>query len=179
MTAIVLSLLMLLGLFPLTAYATNGPSEENMSYALFYNGEESYPVYREQQAVNDSIGGATYDRGTNTVTITDFNHPELGFATNMMGDDLKLKVVGNCALSTIIIYGWGYGGGLSIIGDGTLTINSSGKKHRRSICLRRIRTRSSRSAKTSRCIFTPTAAWLPLSLQSTGTRRPPLSRKTA
>ena len=128
MTAIVLLLLMLLGLFPLTAYAANGPSEENMSYALFYNGEESYPVYREQQAVNDSIGGATYDRGTNTVTITDFNHPELGFATNMMGDDLKLKVVGNCALSTIIIYGWGYGGGLSIIGDGTLTINSSGKK---------------------------------------------------
>ena len=94
MTAIVLSLLMLLGLFPLTAYAANGPSEENMSYALFYNGEESYPVYREQQAVNDSIGGATYDRSTNTVTITDFNQPELGIATNMMGDDLKLKVVG-------------------------------------------------------------------------------------
>lgn len=91
MTAIVLSLLMLLGLFPLTAYAANGPSEENMSYALFYNGEESYPVYREQQAVNDSIGGATYDRSTNTVTITDFNHIHILIHASKMSTVEKYK----------------------------------------------------------------------------------------
>lgn len=125
-TAIVLTLLMLLGLFPLTAYAANGPDKSPMAFAVFYGGMQRYPVYEGSQVVETPIAGASYDLSTNTVTITNFNHPELGFSANMMGDDLKLKIVGNCVLANIIVYGWGYGGSLSIIGDGTLTIDARG-----------------------------------------------------
>ena len=42
-----------------------------------------------------------------------------------MGDDLKLKLVGDNHISSLVVYGFGWGGNLEIIGDGSLTINEN------------------------------------------------------
>ena len=132
-TAILLVMLMLLSGGAVTAFAENGPSSATwdgsyyLAYISFYNYNTStpvnYSVFRENTAHNSAIAGATYDRASNTLTLKDFNHPELNLETNMMGDDFRLEIKGSCALNSIAVWGYGYGGSLSVTGDGTLTLN--------------------------------------------------------
>ena len=46
-------------------------------------------------------------------------------ATNEMGDDLKLHLVGDNHIAELIVWGFGWGGNLEITGDGSLTINEN------------------------------------------------------
>ncbi|MBQ1507092.1 MAG: hypothetical protein IIZ36_01550, partial [Ruminococcus sp.] len=64
---------------------------------------------------------------SNTLTLTDLNRPELSLSTNMMGDDFKLRIIGDCALDVVYIWGDMYGGSLDIEGDGVLTVNEAQK----------------------------------------------------
>ena len=41
----------------------------------------------------------TADESSNTITLTNYNHPNTSLNTNEMGDDLKLKLVKNDAVS--------------------------------------------------------------------------------
>ena len=48
-----------------------------------------------------------------------------GIATNEMGDDLKLHLVGDNHIAELVVWGFGWGGNLEITGDGSLTINEN------------------------------------------------------
>ncbi len=138
--ALLTALCLCLSLVP-AAFAANGPFEatyeddgEYMAYVTFCElDEEGYwledgavEVFCDNTVKNE-MKGATYDRGANTLTIKDLTASNYALETNMMGDDFKLNVVGNCALASIGVYGGEHGGGLSIVGNGTLTVNKSKK----------------------------------------------------
>ena len=126
--AIIIAVLLVLSVAPITAFAENGPAVQSFAFINFYNNnseEDHYTVFGAGEAHNDAIEGATYDINTNTLTLKDFNHPELSMSTNMMGDDFTVVIDGECALDMMYIWGWGYGGSLNIQGTGTLTVNES------------------------------------------------------
>ena len=69
--------------------------------------------------------GAVYDEESNTLILNDFEPygTQWGLEANLMGNSFTIEVHGTCHLAYIHIYGWYYGGSLTITGDGTLTVN--------------------------------------------------------
>lgn len=138
--SIVLSLCLVLSLVPMTVYAQNGPATTSygdyyLAYAVFYELDEegyavldsegytkSYVVYSQNQVKNE-LENAVYDKETNTLTLNNFDGENYALETNMMGDDFTIEVKGDCSIIRFVIWGDNYGGGLTIKGDGTLTIN--------------------------------------------------------
>ena len=108
------------------AFAENGPSSGDMSSAWvqLVQGETGKFLYSNSGKV-DTVEGAVYDKSTNTITLTNYNHPEMTLATNEMGDDLKLHLVGDNHIAELVVWGFGWGGNLEITGDGSLTINEN------------------------------------------------------
>ena len=108
------------------AFAANGPSSGDMSAAWvqLVQGETGKFLYSNSGKV-DTVEGAVYDKATNTITLTNYNHPEMTLATNEMGDDLKLHLVGDNHIAELVVWGFGWGGNLEITGDGSLTINEN------------------------------------------------------
>ena len=148
--SILLSVLMLVSVSATVALAGNGPAEETWTwenedgstetlYLAYMNmvelddkgnpvteGEEGPVVFKQifsDNKVKNEVPGAVYDRATNTLTLTNFNKPNYGLQMNMMGDDFKIKVVGECALAGVVSYGYGWGCSVTLTGDGTLTVN--------------------------------------------------------
>ena len=113
------------------AFAANGPSSGDMSYAWvqLYDSSVAEPdgsyVLYSNGGEADTVEGAVYDKATNTITLTNYNHPEMTLATNEMGDDLKLHLVGDNYIAELVVWGFGWGGNLEITGDGSLTINEN------------------------------------------------------
>lgn len=132
-TAVFLAALMLFGMLPFTAFAASGPSEatyaenEYIAYVTIFNYALGvrYGIFKNNEAHNDVLEGVSYDRASNTLTLSNFNHPEFYLGTNMMGDDFALKIEGECALGAMYIYGDHWGGSLRFTGTGTLTVNES------------------------------------------------------
>ena len=112
------------------AFAANGPSSGDMSAAWvqLYDSSVEEPdgyVLYSNGGEADTVEGAVYDKATNTITLTNYNHPEMTLATNEMGDDLKLHLVGDNHIAELVVWGFGWGGNLEITGDGSLTINEN------------------------------------------------------
>lgn len=113
------------------AFAENGPSSGDMSAAWvqLYDSSVAEPdgsyVLYSNGGEADTVEGAVYDKATNTITLTNYNHPEMTLATNEMGDDLKLHLVGDNHIAELVVWGFGWGGNLEITGDGSLTINKN------------------------------------------------------
>lgn len=133
--ALLLALCMVFGT-SVTAFAGNGPTSGKESYAWvrLYSSEvneEGYPVKSNVLYSNsgtaDTVEGAVYDKSTNTITLTNYNCPDMFISTNEMGDDLKLRLIGENHIQSIVVWGFGWGGNLEIIGDGSLTINENKK----------------------------------------------------
>lgn len=70
-----------------------------------------------------TVPGITYDASTNTITLNNYTGPALNI--NLMGNGLRLNVVGTNALDHLLVWGFGYGGSLTVTGTGTLTVNAS------------------------------------------------------
>ncbi|MBQ9544157.1 MAG: hypothetical protein IJV00_03415 [Clostridia bacterium] len=70
-----------------------------------------------------SLPGASYDEETNTLTLENFTGGVLN--ANMMGNSFKLKLVGDNHLDGILVWGFYYGGSLTVIGPGSLTVNEN------------------------------------------------------
>ena len=144
--SVLLVLCLTMVFFTLTAYAENVPMDTvifpdgtslNVSYVTFLEIDENgdikfdkdgkitaYDIYSEGEVHNDALNGAVYDRASNTLTITDLKAENLVLETNCMGDDFNLNIVGDCEMARIRIWGYGYGGTLNIIGNGTLSVNT-------------------------------------------------------
>ena len=143
--SLLLSILLLLPL-GVCALAENGPCDKDFGgwipafltfTQLDKNGEPvvvvneetpwgepvTYPLWVNNKAMAQT--GAVYDRATNTLTLTDFNHPDYQLSANMMGDDFTVEVNGACALARIAVWGDGWGGSLHLTGEGALTVNAN------------------------------------------------------
>ena len=109
------------------AFAANGPSSGDYSsaYLRLGNSEDGYQTLFANSGQIDDVSGAVYDKASNTVTLTNYNNPTNILVANEMGDDLKLKLIGDNHISELVVYGFGWGGNLEIIGDGSLTINEN------------------------------------------------------
>lgn len=140
-TAIMLTVSML----ATTVFAANGPMGEiswdgesfYLAYIQFYEiDEEGRIVYDNDgnivrktifsnDTIQDELEGVTYNRSTNTLTIYNLSATNMVLETNVMGDDFTLKVLGDCNIGQIKVWGDGYGGTLNIEGTGTLTVNEN------------------------------------------------------
>ena len=94
------------------------------AFIMFYENKEDgiYKYSYSQGTVINEMQGASYDKTSNTLTFTNLNTDML-LSVNAMGDDFKIKLVGNNKIGHIVIWGWGWGGTLTFTGDGTLTVN--------------------------------------------------------
>ena len=123
-----LTLCMTVGMAVPAFAANNGPTSGDTSAAwvqLYNEKEEIYQLLYSNSGEINTVEGAVYDKDTNTITLTNYNYPEMTLATNEMGDDLKLKLVGENHIAELVVWGFGWGGNLEIIGDGSLTINEN------------------------------------------------------
>ena len=95
-------------------YAANGPSEE---YAVihFANDDESYYVY-DTGEFDNSMPGATYDKSSNTLTISNVKGYYLWIEN--MGEDFKIKVDGDNELDFLTVHGGDNETNLHITGFG-------------------------------------------------------------
>ncbi len=131
--AVILTVVMLLTSISVAAFAANnGPANVEWAFiSVYYAGKdeaeaeaEAYGhVYSEKKAYNDVVPGVTYDKATNTLTLDNYKNKKAGISTNMMGDDFKIKVVGECEIAVLMAWGDGWGGSVTITGSGMLTIN--------------------------------------------------------
>ncbi len=71
------------------------------------------------------VSGASYDRSTNTLTLTDYHGAFVD--VNLMGNGFTVKLVGDNTLDYLSVWGAMYGGSVTFTGDGSLTLNKSGK----------------------------------------------------
>lgn len=118
----------------LTVQAANGPNtgEYSAAYINIYNRggtNTNHFVYVTGSQKAETVKGAVYDKKTNTLTLTNYKHPTMSIEANEMGDDFKIKLVGDNQIKSLIVWGYGYGGSVEILGDGTLTINKNKEKN--------------------------------------------------
>ncbi len=70
-----------------------------------------------------TVDGARYDSATNTLTLTNFTGALLN--VNLMGNGFTLRLEGENHLDGILMWGFYYGGSLTITGTGSLTVNEN------------------------------------------------------
>ncbi len=115
---IVLSFISFLGI----VNAENGPFKQ-FAYIEIYRDEELAYIYNPSDET-DEYEGATYDKETNTLTINNINCDMIDVSA--MGEDFKIKVIGNNTINRrIIVEGKDYKTNLEIIGNGSLVLGAS------------------------------------------------------
>lgn len=105
--------------------AANGPCDTGdwaYAYINVRTGEDSTTIFSSKGT--NSIDGMSYDRQTNTLTLNNYKNKSAGIATNMMGDDFKINLIGDNEIGGIGSYGDAWGGSINICGNGSLVINA-------------------------------------------------------
>lgn len=120
--ALAASLMMVPSMMPVQA--SNGPCIEGEF--TFANIQLNDTVVFSANEKN-TVDGVSYDQTSNTLTLTNYDHPDVALYTNMMGDDFKLNLVGSNKLQNLGIWHGGWGGSLTICGSGSLTVNENRK----------------------------------------------------
>ncbi|MDO4846510.1 MAG: S-layer homology domain-containing protein [Clostridiaceae bacterium] len=135
--AIILTVVMLLGLVPMSAFAKeahNGPATDAFAYiSVFYadEGEPDAGPYKQVMITKSTqdvqiVNGVSYNKASNTLTLNNYKNKKAGISVNMMGDDFTINVVGECEIAMIWAWGDGWGGSVTVTGTGTLTVNELG-----------------------------------------------------
>lgn len=105
--------------------AANGPCDTGdwaYAYINVRTGETSTTIFSSKET--NSIAGMSYDRESNTLTLNNYKNKAAGIATNMMGDDFKINLIGDNEIGGIGSYGDAWGGSINICGNGSLIINA-------------------------------------------------------
>lgn len=118
-----------------TAFAGNGPNADPkkscayLSVGRLWTEAEETGGYQYLYATGDTktttVSGMSYDVKSNTLTLSGYNNKLNYIFANEMGEDFKIKLVGSNEVQGIMVYGFGYGGSLSIEGNGSLTVNAN------------------------------------------------------
>ena len=106
------------------AEAANGPCDEGdwaYAYIAVGNSETKDNIFSSQGS--NAIDGVSYDKASNTLTLNQYKNADNYIATNMMGDDFKIRMLGENQVSSLVPYGDAWGGSVTICGDGSLTVN--------------------------------------------------------
>lgn len=106
------------------AEAANGLCDEGdwaYAYIAVGNSETKDNIFSSQGS--NAIDGVSYDKASNTLTLNQYKNADNYIATNMMGDDFKIRLIGENKISSIVAYGDAWGGSVTICGDGSLTVN--------------------------------------------------------
>ena len=106
------------------AEAANGPCDEGdwaYAYIAVGNSETNDNIFSSQGS--NAIDGVSYDKASNTLTLDGYKNADNYIATNMMGDDFKIRLIGDNEIGSIVAYGDAWGGSVTICGDGSLTVN--------------------------------------------------------
>ena len=109
-------------------YAWSGLGTEEYLVVAKSSTDYAYLVagsyYTDNGVTAQNVSGASYDKSTNTLTLTDYHGSFID--ANLMGNGFKIKLVGDNSLDAVQIWGAMYGGSVTFTGSGTLTINKSG-----------------------------------------------------
>ena len=92
----------------LTVQAANGPNtgEYSAAYINIYDRggtNTNHFVYVTGSQKAETVKGAVYDKKTNTLTLTNYKHPTMSIEANEMGDDFKIKLVGDNQIKSLIV----------------------------------------------------------------------------
>lgn len=104
-------------------YLGNGDS----SYSYLIMGtsyEEATEGAGEPEAGRKRVPNSaeiSYDTDTNVLTLSHFSGDELSI--NLMGNGFTIRLVGENHIGQLIVWGYGYGGSLTVLGDGTLNVS--------------------------------------------------------
>lgn len=131
--AFMFMIIVLFGVRTIDVFAGNGPSDE-YSFVSFFeldaqDNSETKVIYEPNTVHNDALAGATYDKATNTLTLSNLK-TNLGLSVNEMGEDFKINLVGENEIAYMIIYGFEYGGNVEFVGDGSIAINKDKREER-------------------------------------------------
>lgn len=129
MMAFCLTFIMAFAMTGISVSAANGPNEQEMSMAFLVIDDGSAnpkQLYNANKSVTIStVKNISYDKKTNTLTLNGYQEAEKKIVANEMGDDFKVKVVGNNQIQGIAVWGYSYGGSLTLEGNGSLEINKN------------------------------------------------------
>lgn len=129
MMAFCLTFIMAFAMAGISASAANGPNEQDWSSAYIVIDDGSVnpkQLYNADKSVTIStVKNISYDKKTNTLTLNGYQEAEKKIVANEMGDDFKVKVVGNNQIQGIAVWGYSYGGSLTLEGNGSLEINKN------------------------------------------------------
>lgn len=127
--AICFAFLMSFVMFGSLVEAANGPNEQNRSCAYIViddgSGNPKHLYNADKSVTISTVKNISYDKKTNTLTLNGYQEAEKRIMANEMGDDFKVKVVGNNQIQGIAVWGYSYGGSLTLEGNGTLEINKN------------------------------------------------------
>ena len=127
--ALCFALLMSFVMLGSSVEAANGPNEQDWSSAYIVIDDGSAnpkQLYNADKSVTIStVKNISYDKKTNTLTLNGYQEAEKKIVANEMGDDFKVKVVGNNQIQGIAVWGYFYGGSLTLEGNGSLEINKN------------------------------------------------------
>ncbi|MBP5311820.1 MAG: hypothetical protein J6112_03180 [Clostridia bacterium] len=86
---------------------------------------EAGGYYRNQGVVENNLPGCTYDKTSNTLTLENFSGEDLSLDANLLGNGFKIKLIGDNKLGSITVWGAMYGGSVTFVGSGSLTVNEN------------------------------------------------------
>ena len=78
--------------------------------------------YTSAGVTTSTVPGISYDASRNTIVLNNFTGA-CALNINLMGNGLKLELNGTNTLDHLLVWGFFYGGSLTITGPGTLTVN--------------------------------------------------------
>lgn len=122
---------LIITIMPQMVLGANGPCSDEYPPAyvgLFSESASKYIFSNFSQDKVEKVNGVTYDKKTNTLTLNNVKMQAYNLVTNVMGDDFKVVVKGENQLRAILIWGDGYGGNLTVSGNGKLIINKNKKQ---------------------------------------------------
>ena len=87
--------------------------------------DEWNSIYNTWDNEFSKVKGVTYDKKTNTLTLSKYVNPNAELRLNDMGDDFKIKISGTNELKSIEANSGGWGCSIEVSGTGTLTVNKN------------------------------------------------------
>ncbi|MBR4185262.1 MAG: hypothetical protein IKQ87_05800 [Clostridia bacterium] len=108
------------------AWANQGEANSEEYLILHYGSKKTYLVaggyYRSNGVTEETVSGASYDRATNTLTLSDFREPSVYLEGNLMGNGFTIRLEGTSEIRGVMMWGAMYGGSLTFTGTGSVVI---------------------------------------------------------
>lgn len=108
-------------------YAQNGPAGQDVKNPGFLDlryQRSAKLIYPDNLSNSTQEEGLHYNKNTNTLTLTNFKSSEYGLICGNMGDDFKIRLVGDNELSYLTYLSESdYNTNLTIKGSGSLVVN--------------------------------------------------------